>query len=268
MSVLKLMVALAAFTLATTGRAETVLLVQGFAAPASDWRSSGVARELALGGWSDAGELTLTDHAVAARAATGAPTYRRFYTLDLPTRQVLRKQLSVLERYVAFTERRHPNESLTLVGHSAGGVLARLFMVEHPEVRVAALITVASPHLGTELAEAGALISDNPIVGLAALLGADPLGRTGGLLKDLVPQRPGTFLYWLNHQEHPPSRYIGVIREQQGLAELAVPLRSQNLNSVYALRGRVTTLRSRGRHGLTRADGKLLLSILDRLGSA
>jgi pimeloyl-ACP methyl ester carboxylesterase len=43
-------------------------------------------------------------------------------------------------------------KEIVLVGHSAGGVIARLFAENHPDAGVTKLITVASPHAGTELA--------------------------------------------------------------------------------------------------------------------
>jgi hypothetical protein len=41
---------------------------------------------------------------------------------------------------------------IVLIGHSAGGVIARLFVENHPDAGVTKLITVASPHAGSDLA--------------------------------------------------------------------------------------------------------------------
>lgn len=42
---------------------------------------------------------------------------------------------------------------VVLIGHSAGGVIGRLFIESHPDAGVTKLITVASPHRGSELAD-------------------------------------------------------------------------------------------------------------------
>jgi pimeloyl-ACP methyl ester carboxylesterase len=41
---------------------------------------------------------------------------------------------------------------IVLVGHSAGGVIARLFVENHPDAGVTKVVTVASPHGGSDLA--------------------------------------------------------------------------------------------------------------------
>ena len=257
-----------AVTCSLQSRAETVFLVQGFAAFADEWRTRGVANELERGGWSDGGQLEIRRGAVQLNARNSSRAERRFYTLELPTQAALDTQAARLARYAAFHERNHINETLYLVGHSAGGVVARYFMVKHPALDVAALITIASPHRGTELADAGARLSNSPFGVIAELLDVAPLARSGHLLEDLRTERPGTLLYWLNHQEHPQARYISVIREHDGLGRIAVPVRSQDLNRVYALHGRVDTIRSRGPHALSARDGQLLIELLTHLGKA
>ncbi|MCK7500221.1 MAG: GPI inositol-deacylase [Comamonadaceae bacterium] len=61
-------------------------------------------------------------------------------------------QADALTRALRALEARHPGESFTLVGHSAGGVVARLSVVRGGVGQVKRLITIASPHLGTERA--------------------------------------------------------------------------------------------------------------------
>jgi pimeloyl-ACP methyl ester carboxylesterase len=43
-------------------------------------------------------------------------------------------------------------KEIVLVGHSAGGVIARLFVENHPNAGVTKVVTVAAPHTGAELA--------------------------------------------------------------------------------------------------------------------
>ncbi len=46
-------------------------------------------------------------------------------------------------------------DKLILVGHSMGGLVARAYLQSHGEVRVASLVTLGTPHQGSELARIG-----------------------------------------------------------------------------------------------------------------
>jgi triacylglycerol lipase len=249
-----------------TALAETLVLLQGYLADEDYWRGAGITRVLADSGWADAGTLRTTRNGI--RADRPPPkSNRRVYTLALPSEAPLMVQLRYLEQYLGFIEKLHPYESLILAGHSAGGVLGRLYMVQHPDTPVGALITFASPHLGTESAEIGAMAGDSPLGWIAPLIGGGTLNRSQGLYYDLVRERPGSLLFWLNHQQHPASVYISVVREDNGLpgfGDLVVPSWSQDMNEVAALRGRGRKIVTQGGHGLTTQDGELLLQILQR----
>ncbi|MEN8801768.1 MAG: alpha/beta fold hydrolase [Thiogranum sp.] len=250
--------------LPATAPAETLVLLQGYLADEDYWREAGVTRVLDGNGWADAGTLHTTRNGI--RADRPLPRgNRRVYTLALPSEAPLMVQLRYLERYLGVVLNLHPYDSLILVGHSAGGVLGRLYMVEHPDTPVAALITFASPHLGTDSAEIGAMAGGSPLGWVAPLLGGGTLNRSQGLYYDLVRERPGSLLFWLNHQEHPSSRYISIVREDDGLlnfGDLVVPAWSQDMNQVAALRGRARKIVTQGGHGLSKQDGELLLQIL------
>jgi hypothetical protein len=141
-------------------------------------------------------------------------------------------------------------------------------MVQHPEVRIAALLTIATPHLGTATAELGLMASQSPLGWVAPLLGAGSLSRSQGLYHDLSREQPGSLLFWLNRQPHPSSRYLCVIHTGGGLlgmGDLVVPEWSQDMNNVAALRGAVVSVAAAGEHLLTPADGELLLELLRRL---
>lgn len=98
----------------------------------------------------------------------------------------------------------------------------------------------------------------------------DLLGRSEGLYFDLVRERPGSLLFWLNRQPHPPARYVSVVRDESlsWVGDLVVPVWSQDMNQVIQLRGRAITIPTAGNHGLERKDGELLLRILRRLRSS
>jgi triacylglycerol lipase len=247
-----------------TAFTESLVLLQGYLADEDYWRSAGITQTLADNGWADAGTLRITPGGI--RADRPQPkSRRRAYTLVYPSEAPLMVQLRYLEQYVDAIQQLYPYESLILAGHSAGGVLGRLYMVEHPDAPVGALITFASPHLGAESAEIGAMVGSSPFGWIAPLIGGGVLNLSQGLYYDLVRERPGSLLFWLNHQEHPSALYISVVRDDGGLlslGDLVVPAWSQDMNQVAALRGRATRIVTEGGHGLTEADGELLLRIL------
>jgi len=250
-----------------TVRAEVAVLLQGYLGDDDPWRRSGVAATLSAGGWVDAGHLHASPAGLAG-AGRGANAQRKFYTVALPSEAPLMVQLRALSPLMAAIRQRHAGESLIMVGHSAGGVLARLYMVQHPAVRVSALVTIASPHLGTASAEAGLLAGDSPLGWFAPLFGEQTLSRSRGLYYDLAPEQRGNLLYWLNRQPHPRSRYVSVVRRGGGLLGLGdwvVADWSQDMNNVLALRGRGLSLHVDGDHHLSATDGRLLLRILQRL---
>lgn len=240
------------------GRAEAVVLVQGYLGDGGDWVNSGVAASLERAGWIRGGHLRVHPAGVVGIAPrAGGP--RRFYTVDLPTEAPLMAQADILGRYVAEVRHRHAGETLVLVGHSAGGVLARVYMVRNPTTDVDALVTIASPHLGTGTAELGALAGGSPLGWFAPFLGGNTLNRSQGLYRDLVRERPNTFLYWLNRQPHPDAQYVSVVRTGD---DSLVPEWSQDMNAVYALRGRARRVNHGDGHSLSPADGAVIVRIL------
>lgn len=247
--------------------AETLLLVQGYLGEGNPWRQSGVAAVLVSGGWQDGGHLVATPRGVVGERRTAGRS-KTFYTLKLPSDAPLMVQMRAFTPVMQYLRQRHPGESLYLVGHSAGGVLARLYMVQHPEAAVQTLITIASPHLGTASAEAGLLAGDSPLGWIAPFMGADELNRSRGLYHDLAREQSGNLLFWLNRQPHPLASYVSVIHQGGGLfglGEMVVPDWSQDMNNVIMLRGRARTVSLVAGHNLTPDDGRIVLEILARL---
>ncbi|MEN8169846.1 MAG: alpha/beta fold hydrolase [Pseudomonadota bacterium] len=247
--------------------AEAMVLVQGYLGEDDPWRRSGVSTAIQRAGWQDGGHLMDGPDGVR-RNGPGSKVAKSFYTVALPTEAPLLAQVQYLERYMAYVQARHEGESLYLIGHSAGGVLARIYMVRHPRVRISALITIASPHLGTGSAEVGLMASQSPLGWVAPFMGAQSLNRSQGLYHDLSREQPGSLLYWLNRQPHPQSRYVAVIHKGGGLfglGDMVVPEWSQDMNNVASLRGAVVSLQVSGEHQLNATDGVLLLDILSRL---
>jgi pimeloyl-ACP methyl ester carboxylesterase len=250
--------------------AEVVVLVPGYLSDADGWRASGVGRALAEAGWRDGGDLRWGPRGPLLPHATALGP-RSFYTVALPTEAPLAVQARFLTGYVDALRPRHPGEGVTLVGHSAGGVVARLYMVQNPDSGVGALVTFASPHLGTETAEIASLLGQTPLAWVAPLIGAGTLNRSQGLYRDLSRENPQGVLFWLNRQPHPPARYVSVVRADPGLlgvGDVVVPEWSQDLNNVLALRGRASRVSISAGHGLSPEDGEVLTRILAGLGSS
>lgn len=248
--------------------AETLVLIQGYLGRAENWHDSGITRALEAAGWADGGQLFLTPRGVQASMGKGVAP-KKFFTLDLPTQAPLLIQSRSLEQYLDYLRKLYPDNSLVLVGHSAGGVLGRLYMVQHPDSGVALLITIASPHRGTESAELGLLAGQSPLAWLGPMIGIDTLNRSQGVYHDLMREQPNNLLGWLNYQPHPPATYISIVhdgdKDMLGLGELIVPAWSQDMNLVPALRGRVQTIRRQGGHALNLDDGRALVQLLNRL---
>jgi alpha-beta hydrolase superfamily lysophospholipase len=49
----------------------------------------------------------------------------------------------------------YPDESIILAGHSAGGLAARAALVRHDLKNANRLVSIASPHMGTDMAGLG-----------------------------------------------------------------------------------------------------------------
>lgn len=250
--------------------AENMVLIQGYLGGSHNWHDSGITAVLEKHGWHNGGHLSINAPGVALRTADARGS-KRFFTLELPTESPLLFQLKQLERYLGFLRARYPGSAQILVGHSAGGVLGRLCMVQHPQPDIAALITIASPHRGTESAELGFMAGQSPLSWMGSMFGIHTLSRSQGLFHDLMRENPNNLLGWLNFQPHPRATYVSIVRSEDdetfGIGDLIVPAWSQDMNQVYALRGRALTITVSGAHGLRFEDGQLLVRILKTLQS-
>ncbi len=243
--------------LPTAALADAVIFVPGYLSYGHSFRHHGVTQPLLADGWEDGGNWVLTAHGPRPdRPPRGGVD--RFYTVELPNEAPLSIQLGHLVTYVEAIARLHEGEPLTLVGHSAGGVLARYLMVSRPDLPVVRLITIASPHAGSQMAEIAAHLGETPLGALGPMLGMQRFNHALPLYRDLSPAYPGTLLDWLNRSPHPPADYISVIR----LDDPFIERWSQDMNYVPALAGRSRMIASRGGHGLEYHDGLLLVRLL------
>ncbi len=247
--------------------ADTLLLVPGYLGSAQSWRGNLIPNGLSRAGWLDAGHLSVGPR------GTFVPRYKvggkkRLYTIDIPTEAPLVVQADLIAQYVALVQRRHKGERVILVGHSAGGVASRLAMVRHPDLKVYGLLTIASPHLGSGMADLGRDVSNSPLSWFAPFMGANTINRSRALYHDLGREGPHNLLGWLNRSPHPDAHYVSVIRTENGDVasgdSMTVGWR-QNMNFVPALRGRARTYVSIGNHALRPADAVLIAQILEHI---
>ncbi|MET0066358.1 MAG: alpha/beta fold hydrolase [Candidatus Thiodiazotropha sp.] len=250
-----------------SARADVAVLVHGYLGSAASWDNSGISAVLSQQGWQPAGIFTPR----GLIPLQGAGSAKRFYTVELPSQAPIAVQARILAGMLQAIPRQPADEPLILVGHSAGGVVARMALVEGAGAGATTLITLGSPHLGTLRAVQALDETDDPfpiclIKDFFAGDLYDVVRDSWGVLLDLTPERPGNLLFWLNRQPHPDLNYISVVRSGPvGMGDELVPAYSQDMNQVAALKGRSETRVTPVSHSLNPADGRLLGEILNGL---
>lgn len=253
----------------STVRADVLVLVHGYLGSAHDWDDSGITAVLGRHGWQRTGMYVAGPAGIQLIPAQGRKAVNKIYTVDLPSEAPVIVQAFQLRQVLASINTHHPDEPVILVGHSAGGVVARTALVRGEAGNIRALITIASPHLGTSRAEQALDATDIPFpLRLMADLFAgevyDTARRSRSLYVDLVRPQPGTLLFWLNSEPHPDISYISIVRGQPAAltGDFVVPGYSQDMNNVAALRGRAATVTVNVSHGLDAVDGGVIVHLL------
>jgi len=175
--------------------AEVLVLVPGLQGKASSWYESGAAKVLESYGWQRGGDLDLRYGRVVIRASKKRRSPRMLYTVATPSDESLLKQAAVLKVFMDELFARHPDEGFILAGFSVGGLAARMYMVQEGKTRVRTLITIASPHLGTELAELASEIWQSPLGMFEPFLKGVISPGSRVLYAELGRERPGSLLF-------------------------------------------------------------------------
>jgi pimeloyl-ACP methyl ester carboxylesterase len=252
---------------ALTARADVAVLIHGYLGSAASWERSGVTQMLHQAGWQPAG--VLTPRGVLPLAGVSAE--QKFYTVELPSIEPVILQARILREMLNTIGQRHPQDPIILVGHSAGGVVARTTLVLGGIPETKALITIASPHLGTLRAVEALDKTDDafPFSVVKSFFAGDlydVVRDSWGVLLDLTPERPGNLLFWLNRQPHPEISYLSIIRPGPvGMGDELVPAFSQDMNRVPMINRKAKTLQTPLSHFLHPMDGKLLAEHLSTL---
>jgi triacylglycerol lipase len=250
-------------------RADVLVLVHGYLSGAQSWDASGITGVLQQHDWQRAGVYVAGPAGIQQVPASGIQAANKFYAVDLPSEAPVLVQVYLLNEILDTISRTHKNEPVILVGHSAGGVVARATLVRGHHDNVTALITIASPHLGTSRAEQALDATDIPfplsmVTDFFAGETYDTAMRSRSLYVDLVRPQPGTLLYWLNTQPHPDIKYFSIVRgsSEAGWGDYIVPAYSQDMNNVPALQGRSSMINVPVSHGLEPVDGSVIVNLL------
>jgi pimeloyl-ACP methyl ester carboxylesterase len=250
--------------------AELAVLIHGYHSGAQAWESSGVSAILQQNGWSRAGLYSSTGSSVQYFAAPGKSATNKVFVVDLPSEAPVLLQAGILGTAINDIHQRYPLEPITLIGHSAGAIVARTVLVKGNAAGVKRLISIAGPNLGTERTIQALNATDVPwpfsmAADFFAGEGYNTVKRSRHLLIDLLPATPGTYLGWLNTQPHPDIEYIAIVRGQSLTmsGDWMVPGISQDLNNVVAIAGRAKVITVPTTHELSPMDGAMLASILN-----
>lgn len=260
-------------------KADVLVLVHGYLGNAFSWDSPGVLRALQNDGYDFAGVYGYSSDGIVLQSqldvqAEFPVAERLFYTLNLPSLSPLVIQADWLSAYLQHISQLHPGHEIVLVGHSAGGLVARLALIRHQLSRVKWLITLATPHQGTSRANQALQATNNGgwFGGIKSWLVRRQTGNSlyhtlkvsRGALLDLAPPRPGNLLFWLNQQPHPAIRYTSVIRvgTYRSPGDPVVPPFSQDLCLLPSVASSAERYVSQNGHFLVSDDGYLLLKLL------
>lgn len=242
--------------------AKTVVLIHGLNTDRQTWYKSHAVDGLLASNFKDVTQSFFTDsHDDSAKLTKNKDV---FYTVDLPWFEPLETQATVLKEALAFIYKQR-NEPLVLVGHSVGGVVARLYLLSNKPVPIDGLITIASPHKGSPWAEATWLTLQSPMGEFINLMGDNNWTKSERLLWQLSPSVKHNMIHWMNDQPHPKLRYISIIHTpsiKKMTADMLVPALSQNMNYIPALFKRSAIISIRSGHSLSRRDGLMLAKIL------
>ncbi len=236
---IRLLLILSTLLVSTPAHSEVLLLIHGYLSNSSVWLHSGVIDTLKADGWKHGG----------------------MYSVH-PNGQV----------FLNANNLSSSEERLTLVGHSAGGLAARTALVRHNLKNVIRLISIASPHLGTDMAEKALDVSSisGPATMLPNIFGggiARTAQRSQHLYADLSRPRLGNLLDWLNKQPHPDIKWDSIVHTgiNNSGYDSFVAAYSQDMNQILALRGKSTVLPIQVEHGLNPTDAIILKKLLSKV---
>lgn len=248
-------------------QADILVFVHGFDSDSLTWRKKGIIGQLQMAGWQDAGNIIMAPNGMILYQKPLQLQPFRMVTVDLPSTAPIPVQGNILARYLYYLAAQDKDQTFTLIGHSAGGIVARFVMVSNPQLKINKLITIASPHRGSGMAEAMELASKMFMGDMFDMMGDDTLKDSEDLMNQLQRDDPGTFLFWLNHQPHPPAKYYSIIRTATKFSrkDFIVPKERQDMRLIPTIPNALS-FGSYGKHQLNPRDAALIISLVNPVG--
>lgn len=263
-SLLSLLVLLPISTISSVVHAEILVLVHGFNSNGSTWYQHGIIKALQDQGWQDGGSLVSSPHSGIYHHGPKNLMKYRTITVDLPSEAPLELQTQVLKNYFNYLHSQEPEQTFSIIAHSAGGVVSRMLLVANPHFKVHRLVTIASPHLGSGMAEVGEFVAKTPASIMGNVVGADNLDNAEILLNQLQREQPNTLLFWLNRQLHPNIEYVSIVRSAGTFFNHDIFVRSysQDMRNISGIKHAIS-IPSYGEHELQYRDGILIAAIVN-----
>lgn len=260
------------FSFSFSVKADILLLVHGFQSDMLTWQRAGIIGVLEQHGWEKTDYLMATAKGIVPLHTPEKTPQKKIVSLQLPSDIQLRVQANMFTAALHHLADQYPNDKVIVVGHSLGGLTARLSLVKNGEFQVTALITIASPHLGSDLAMVGMeQLNDNSMMKMMKrMFGGgryQMLERSAPVIYDILPEYPGNLLYALNRRTHPNIAYFSVVRSFSDgrLGDPIVPGYSQNMHSVAAIRRASLRILQGNKHALTQQDAYSILNAIDAI---
>ncbi len=255
--------------------ADVLVLIHGYMGSPNSWESSHINDILDTEGWKRGGVIVPdTRNFYPDRRLAGNKKQPKniTYVIDMPWMRPLQEQSDYLKVAMDQVLKMRPDEKITLVGHSAGALAARLWLVRYYNPAVVRMVSIAAPNLGTPRAYDALDLTDPifpPLDAVRNMFGGKLYNTVRGsreLVYDFTPpsERNPNILYWLNQQAHPKIEYISIVREDRRGRDKdwLISANSQDMNNVPALHGKVKTYIVPQRHPLNFEDGVLLATLL------
>lgn len=261
--------------LINTASADVLVLIHGYMGSSMSWEESGVNSLLENAGWQRGGLIIPDTGDYLPDPSRRVPNQQAkdiSFVIDMPWMLPLDEQADYLNTAMKMVFKMRPDENVSLIGHSAGALAARLWLVENHQPNVVRLISIAAPNLGTARAIDALELTDPifaPIDAVRNMFGGklyNTVRRSRRLMRDFTPpsKRNPTVLHWLNQQPHPDIEYIAIVREDRRGRDKdwLITANSQDLNNVPTLRGKVKSYIVARKHPLHPEDGHLLATLL------
>ena len=255
--------------------ADVLVLIHGYMGSPDSWEESHVNDILSDSGWQRGGVIVpdIRQFYPDRRLSQSSKKAKNIlYMVDMPWTRPLDEQTGYLKVAMDQIIGMRPDEKITLIGHSAGALTARLWLVQHYDPAVIRMVSIAAPNLGTERAIDALDLTDPsfaPFDAVRNMFGGklyNTVRHSRELVYDFTPpsRRNPNILYWLNQQTHPDIEYIAIVREDRRGRDKdwLISADSQDLNNVPVLRGKVKTYIVPERHPLNYQDGVLLTSLI------